>query len=154
MTHYLEDLTPGRVFSSPSYEVTVDDIKGFAAAWDPQHFHLDEESAKDSFFAGLAASGWHTAAATMRLMVTSELDLPLGIIGSGLDYLKWHRPVRPGDVLRLRIEVVETREMRSKPGLGLARFRVETLDAEGQAVQTLETQLVVPSRGASPVHQP
>ncbi|CUW39845.1 putative Acyl dehydratase [Magnetospirillum sp. XM-1] len=151
MTHYLEDLTPGRVFSSPSYEVTAADIKGFAAAWDPQHFHLDEETAKDSFFAGLAASGWHTAAATMRLMVTSELDLPLGIIGSGLEYLKWHRPVRPGDVLRLRIEVVETREMRSKPGMGLARLRVETLDADGQPVQTLETQLVVPARTGSPV---
>lgn len=131
--------------------MTAADIKGFAAAWDPQHFHLDEETAKASFFAGLAASGWHTAAATMRLMVTSELDLPLGIIGSGLDYLKWHRPVRPGDVLTLRIEVVETREMRSKPGLGLARLRVETLDAEGLAVQTLETQLVVPARTGSPV---
>lgn len=154
MTHYLEDLTPGRVFSSPSYEVTADDIKGFAAAWDPQHFHLDEDAARDSFFAGLAASGWHTAAATMRLMVTSELKLPLGIIGSGLEYLKWHRPVRPGDVLNLRIEVVETREMRSRPGMGLARFRVETQDAQGQAVQTLETQLVVPTRAGNPVHQP
>lgn len=151
MTHYLEDLAPGQVFSSPAYEVTVDDIKDFAAAWDPQHFHLDETSAKDSFFAGLAASGWHTAAATMRLLVTSELQLPLGIIGSGLDYLKWHRPVRPGDVLSLRIEVVETREMQSRPGLGLARFRVETLDASGQPVQTLETQLVVPARTGKPV---
>jgi acyl dehydratase len=151
MTFHLEDLAPGQVFSSPSYEVTVEDIKGFAASWDPQHFHLDEDSAKASFFGGLAASGWHTAAATMRLLVTSELQLPLGIIGSGLDYLKWHRPVRAGDVLSLRIEVVETREMRSKPGLGLARFRVETLDAEGVAVQTLETQLVVPARGGKPV---
>ncbi len=149
MTHYLEDLTPGRVFSSPAYEVTVADIKGFAAVWDPQHFHLDEDSARDSFFAGLAASGWHTAAATMRLMVTGELQLPLGIIGSGLDYLKWHRPVRPGDVLTARIEVVETREMRSKPGLGLARFRVETLDAAGEPVQTLETELVVPTRAGA-----
>ncbi|EME70730.1 Acyl dehydratase [Paramagnetospirillum caucaseum] len=154
MTHYLEDLTPGRVFASPAYAVTADDIKGFAAAWDPQHFHLDEDSAKDSFFAGLAASGWHTAAATMRLMVTSELQLPLGIIGSGLEYLKWHRPVRPGDVLTLRIEVVETREMRSRPGMGLARLRVETLDSGGLPVQTLETQLVVPCRDGSPVHQP
>ncbi len=151
MTYYLEDLAPGQVFSSPSYEVTVDDIKSFAASWDPQHFHLDEASAQNSFFAGLAASGWHTAAATMRLLVTSQLQLPLGIIGSGLDYLRWHRPVRPGDLLSLRIEVVDIREMRSKPGLGLARFRVETLDAEGQAVQTLETQLVVPARGEKPV---
>jgi acyl dehydratase len=149
MTHYLEDLVPGRVFSSPAYEVTPDDIKDFAARWDTQHFHLDPDSARDSFFGGLAASGWHTAAATMRLMVTSELKLPLGIIGTGLEYLKWHRPVRPGDVLSLRIEVVETREMRSKPGLGLARFRVETLDGTGAVVQTLETQLVVPTRAGA-----
>ena len=149
MTHYLEDLIPGAVFGSPCYEVTVADIKGFAAQWDPQHFHLDEESAKDSFFSGLAASGWHTAAATMRLIVSSELKLPLGVIGSGLEYLKWHRPVRPGDVLTARIEVIETREMRSKPGLGLARLKVETLDAAGEAVQTLETQLLVPTRAGA-----
>ncbi|MBI3444333.1 MAG: MaoC family dehydratase [Magnetospirillum sp.] len=149
MTRYLEDLIPGAVFASPSYEVSAADIKAFAGSWDPQYFHLDEAGAEDSFFAGLAASGWHTAAATMRLMVTSELKLPLGIIGSGLEYLKWHRPVRPGDVLTARIEVVETREMRSKPGLGLARLKVETLDAAGQPVQTLETQVLVPTRAAS-----
>ncbi len=149
MTHYLEDLTPGQTFSSPSYTVTVEDIKGFAAAWDPQHFHLDEETAKDSFFEGLAASGWHTAAATMRLIVTSEMKLPLGVIGTGLESLAWHRPVRPGDVLTVRIEVLETREMRSRPGLGLAKFRVVTLDGEGQAVQTLQTNLLVPTRAGA-----
>lgn len=149
MTHYLEDLAAGKVFSSPTYEVTADDVKSFAGQWDPQVFHLDEEAAQGSFFAGLAASGWHTAAATMRLMVTSELKLPLGIIGTGVESIKWHRPVRPGDVLTLRIEVVETREMRSRPGMGLARFRVETLDAAGQPVQTLETQLLVPTRAGA-----
>lgn len=148
MIHYLEDLVPGRRFSSPAYEVTAEDIKGFAACWDPQPFHLDEAAAGESFFGGLAASGWHTAAATMRLLVTSELRLPLGIVGSGVEALRWHRPVRPGDVLSLGIEVLEVREMRSRPGMGLARFRVETLDAAGLPVQTLETQLVVPSRRA------
>jgi len=147
MIHYLEDLKPGQVFTSPSYTVTVEDIKSFAANWDPQYFHLDEEQAKSSFFEGLAASGWHTAAATMRLIVTSDLHLPLGVIGSGLDSLKWHRPVRPGDVLTAEIEVLETREMRSKPGLGLARFRVVTLDAGRQPVQTFETNLLVPTSG-------
>jgi acyl dehydratase len=148
MIHYLEDLVPGRRFSSPAYEVTAEDIKGFAASWDPQPFHLDEAAAGESFFGGLAASGWHTAAATMRLLVTSDLRLPLGIVGSGVEALRWHRPVRPGDVLSLGIEVLEAREMRSRPGMGLARFRVETLDAAGLPVQTLETQLVVPSRRA------
>ena len=149
MTHYLEDLFAGQSFGSPSYTVTAADIKAFAAAWDPQHFHLDETSAQDSFFGGLAASGWHTAAATMRLIVTSEMTLPLGVIGTGLDSLVWNRPVRPGDVLTARIEVLETREMRSRPGLGLARFRVVTLDGEGRPVQTLETNLLVPTRAGA-----
>lgn len=153
MTHYLEDLVPGRTFGSAAYRVTAEDIKGFAIHWDPQPFHLDEDAARDTFFEGLAASGWHTAAATMRLLVGSELKLPLGIVGSGVESLRWHRPVRPGDELTLRIEVLETREMRSKPGLGLARIRVETVDAEGEPVQTLETQLVVPARAGNPVHQ-
>ena len=146
MTHYLEDLRAGQVFASPSYTVTVEDIKHFAAAWDPQYFHLDEEEAKSSFFEGLAASGWHTAAATMRLIVTSEMKLPLGVIGTGLESLSWHRPVRPGDVLTARIEVLETREMKSRPGLGLAKLKVVTLDAAGEPVQTLQTNLLVPRR--------
>jgi acyl dehydratase len=146
MTHYLEDLKAGQVFASPSYTVTAEDIKTFAAAWDPQYFHLDEQEAKSSFFEGLAASGWHTAAATMRLIVTSEMQLPLGVIGTGLESLAWHRPVRPGDVLTARIEVLETREMKSRPGLGLAKFKVVTLDAAGEPVQTLQTNLLVPCR--------
>lgn len=149
MTCYLEDLLPGQVFGSPSYTVTAEDIKSFAAAWDPQHFHLDEASAKDSFFEGLAASGWHTAAATMRLIVTSEMKLPLGVIGTGLESLAWHRPVRPGDVLSARIEVLETREMKSRPGLGLAKLRVVTLDGMGEPVQTLLTNLLVPTRAGA-----
>lgn len=149
MIRYLEDLVPGQGFGSPSYTVTAEDIKSFATAWDPQPFHLDEDAAKDSFFEGLAASGWHTAAATMRLIVTSEMTLPLGVIGTGLDSLTWHRPVRPGDVLTVRIEVLETREMRSRPGLGLAKLRVVTLDGDGKAVQTLQTSLLVPTRAGA-----
>lgn len=146
MIYYLEDLKAGQIFASPSYTVTAEDIKGFAAAWDPQYFHLDEAAAKSSFFEGLAASGWHTAAATMRLIVTSDMKLPLGVIGTGLESLSWHRPVRPGDVLTARIEVLETRDMKSRPGLGLAKFKVTTLDAAGEAVQTLQTNLLVPRR--------
>ena len=147
--HYLEDLTAGRVFGSSSYRVTAEDIKAFAGLWDPQYFHLDEDAAEGSFFQGLAASGWHTAAATMRLMVGSELRLPLGIIGTGIESLTWHRPVRPGDVLTVEIEVLETREMRSKPGMGLARLRTITLDSRREPVQTLQTSVLVPTRPQS-----
>jgi acyl dehydratase len=149
MSNHLEDLTPGRIFRSPAYTVTPETIKEFASRYDPQHFHLDEESAKDSFFEGLAASGWHTAAVTMRLMVTGELDLALGVIGAGVESIKWHRPVRPGDVLTTESRVLETRIMKSRPGLGLARFEVVTLDAERLPVQTMRTSLIVPCRGSS-----
>ncbi|MBI2236141.1 MAG: MaoC family dehydratase [Magnetospirillum sp.] len=146
MTRYLEDLAAGQVFHSPSYTVTVADIKSFAAQWDPQYFHLDEDAAQGSFFEGLAASGWHTAAATMRLLVTSDIGLPLGVIGAGVESLTWHRPVRPGDVLTVETTVLETRSMRSRPGLGLARMEVVTRDAAGEPVQTMRTNLLVPVR--------
>lgn len=147
MTLYLEDFAPGRIFTSPSYEVTAERIKDFAGEFDPQYFHLDEDGARGSFFEGLAASGWHTAAITMRLLVTSDLRPANGVIGAGVEELKWHRPVRPGDVLTVRAEVLETRPMRSKPGFGLCRMKVTTLDAAGLPVQTFHTPLVVVSRG-------
>jgi acyl dehydratase len=146
MTRYLEDLAAGQVFHSPSYTVTAEDIKAFAAQWDPQYFHLDEDAAKESFFEGLAASGWHTAAATMRLLVTSDIGLPLGVIGAGVESINWHRPVRPGDVLTVETTVLETRAMRSRPGLGLVRMEVVTRDAAGEPVQTMRTNLLVPVR--------
>lgn len=144
---FLEDIHPGQVYCSPSYEVTTDNVKQFAAQWDPQVFHLDEAGAAESFFQGLAASGWHTACITMRLLVTGEFRPANGIIGAGLQELKWHRPVRPGDVLSVRAEVVEVRPMRSKPGFGLVTLRVDTVDAAGAAVQTFVTPLVVQARG-------
>lgn len=144
---FLDDIAPGQVYGSPSYAVTADDIKDFAARWDPQVFHLDEAGAADSFFQGLAASGWHTACVTMRLLVTGEFRPANGVIGAGLQELKWHRPVRPGDVLSVRAEVLEVRPMRSKPGFGLVTLRVETVDAAGGPVQTFVTPLVVQARG-------
>lgn len=143
---YLEDLVVGRTFLSDIYAVTADNIKAFAAQWDPQIFHLDEAGAADSFFQGLAASGWHTACLTMRLLVTGPLRPTGGMIGAGIEELRWHRPVRPGDVLRVRAEVLETRVLRSRPGQGIARMRVETLDAGGGVVQTFITPLVVRTR--------
>lgn len=145
--HYLEDLAPGLVFVSDAYAVTVENIKEFAGQWDPQVFHLDEAAAQDTFFQGLAASGWHTACLTMRLLITGPFRPAGGVIGAGIEELRWHRPVRPGDVLRVRAEVLEARAMRSRPGQGMVRVRVETLDAAGQAVQTFTTPLVVQARG-------
>ncbi|MGE5547974.1 MAG: MaoC family dehydratase [Solirubrobacterales bacterium] len=145
---YLEDIEPGSVWGSDRYVVTAEDILGFASQWDPQVFHLDHDAAADTFFGGLAASGWHTGAITMRLLVTGEFQPEGGIIGAGVEELKWLRPVRPGDVLSLRTEVLETRAMKSKPGQGICRIRVTTLDGEGQPVQTFTSPLVVRTRPA------
>lgn len=144
---YLEDMQTGRQFRSDSYAVTAENIKEFAGQWDPQVFHLDEAGAQDSFFAGLAASGWHTACVTMRLLITGEFRPANGVIGAGIEDLKWHRPVRAGDVLSVCATVLEARAMRSRPGYGIVRMRVETLDADGAVVQTFHTPLVVQARG-------
>lgn len=146
MTRYLEDLEPGQVFRSPPHAVTAESIKDFAGRWDPQPFHLDEAAAARSFFEGLAASGWHTAAITMRLLVTADIGLPLGVVGAGVEELKWHRPVRPGDVLAVEATVLATRDMKSRPGLGLAQMEVVTRDGAGHAVQSMRANLLVPTR--------
>lgn len=144
---YLDDIAAGQIFQSDTYEVSVKSIKDFAALWDPQVFHLDEVGAADSFFQGLAASGWQTACITMRLLVTSGFTPANGVIGAGIEELKWFRPVRPGDVLRAEMEVLEVRPMRSKPGYGICRMRVTTVDATGEPVQVFTSPLVVQSKG-------
>ncbi|AVM73331.1 MaoC family dehydratase [Magnetospirillum gryphiswaldense] len=144
---YLDDISAGDTFKSGDFEVTAQSIKEFAALWDPQVFHLDEVAAEDSFFNGLAASGWQTACITMRLLVTSGFTPVNGVIGAGIEELKWFRPVRPGDVLRAEMEVLEVRPMRSKPGYGICRMRVTTVDAAGEKVQVFTSPLVVQSKG-------
>lgn len=143
---YLEDIVVGRKFGSATFTVTAQSIKDFASQWDPQVFHLDEIGAADSFFQGLAASGWQTACITMRLLVTGDFQPLNGVIGAGIEDLKWFRPVRPGDVLRVEAEVLEVRPMRSKPGYGICRMRTTTLDAAGEPVQVFVTPLVVQGR--------
>ena len=120
----------------------------FAADFDPQPFHLDEDAARDSFFGGLAASGWHTAALTMRLLVESELKPAGGIVGAGFDEFRWPRPVRPGDELHLESEVLEVRPSKSRPEQGLVKLRTTTLNQNGEAVQISVGNLVVPRRPA------
>jgi acyl dehydratase len=143
---YLDDLAPGQVYGSGGTTVTEADIVRFAKDFDPQPFHLDAEQAKATFFGGLAASGWHTAALTMRLLVDSELRLAGGIIGAGMDELRWPRPLRPGDTIRLESEVMEVRPSRSRPSQGLAKVRTTTLNQDGEAVQVLVANLLVVRR--------
>jgi len=143
---YLEDFAVGQTFGSGRLRVDANEIKAFAAKFDPQPFHLDEAAARDTVFGGLAASGWHTAALTMRLLVESELKPAGGIVGAGGDELRWPRPVRPGDELHLESEVLEVRPSKSHPEHGLVKARTTTLNQAGEAVQILVANLVVPRR--------
>ena len=113
---YLEDFEAAQTFGgSGRIRIDADRIKSFAAEFDPQPFHLDEAAASGSIFRGLAASGWHTAAITMRLLVESNLKPAGGIVGAGFDDFRWPRPVRPGDELRVETEVLEVRPSKSRP---------------------------------------
>jgi acyl dehydratase len=144
---YLEDLSVGQRFISATHALDEQQIKAFAAQFDPQPFHLDDRAASASLFGGLAASGWHTAAITMRLLVGGGLPIAGGIIGAGGE-VSWPRPARPGDVLRVESEVVAVRPSRSRPERGMVAVRSETLNAKGEIVQSLVANLVVPRRGA------
>jgi acyl dehydratase len=126
--------------------VDADSIKAFARQFDPQPFHLDEATAARTFFGGLAASGWHTAAITMKLLVKGGLPLAGGIIGAGVEEVRWPRPVRPGDRLRVESEVLEVRPSRSRPEQGLAKIRTTTLNQNGEPVQVMTSNLIVPRR--------
>src|SRR5213596_1756257 len=146
---YLEDFAAGQTFGSGRLRVEEERIKTFAAEFDPQPFHLDEEAARGSLFRGLAASGWHTAAMTMRLLVESELKPAGGLIGAGFDEFRWPRPVRPGDELRVESEVLEVRPSKSRPAQGLVKVRTTTLNQNDEAVQILIANIVVPRRGST-----
>jgi acyl dehydratase len=141
---YLNDLQVGQRFTSRTLLVDEAEIKAFASRFDPQPFHLDEIAAKDSLFSGLVASGWHTAAMTMRLLVEG-LPLAGGLIGAGGE-LSWPRPTRPGDILRVEIEIVEIIPSRSRPDRGVALTRIVTRNQRDEEVQILVAKLVVPRR--------
>jgi len=149
MMQYLEEFEAGQKFASGRLIVEAARIKSFAAEFDPQPFHLDENIASDSFFKGLAASGWHTAAMTMRLLVESDLKPAGGIIGAGFDELRWPRPVRPGDELHVESEVLEVRGSKSRPGQGVIKVKMTTLNQNDEPVQVFVGNLIVPRRLAS-----
>jgi acyl dehydratase len=147
LPRFLADFHPGQRFTSPSRTVSLDEIKAFASAYDPQPFHLDEAAAADSFFGTLIASGWHTAALTMRLLTESGLDVSGGLIGAGMDDLRWPNALVPGDTIRLLLEVTDVRPSRSRPAIGIVRLHMRTVRDDGVAVQEAHANLVVP-RGA------
>ena len=144
---YFDDFTVGRRFESGTRRVDAGEIKEFARQFDPQPFHLDEELAKGTFFKGLAASGWHTMAMTMKLMVEGGLPVAGGIIGAGGE-ISWPQPTRPGDVLQVFSEVIEARPSRSRPDRGMVTVRSETRNQRGEVVQVLVAKLVAPKAPA------
>jgi len=145
---YLDDLRVGQRFVSDTHRIDEAQIRAFAKEFDPQPFHLDAETAKATLFEGLVASGWHTAAITMRLLVESGLSIAGGIVGAGGE-ITWPNPTRPGDVLQVEHEILELRPSRSRPDRGIATIRSETRNQRGEVVQVLVAKLVVPRSKAS-----
>jgi acyl dehydratase len=149
--HFLEDFAVGQTFRTATFRVTADDIHRFAGEFDPQPFHLDELAARDSIFRGLAASGWHTAAVTMKLLVASDLSPANGIIGMGFEELRWPKPVPPGDALYVVSEILAVRPSRSNPSQGLVKVRTTTANQNDEAVQVSVGTLLVARRSSPPV---
>jgi acyl dehydratase len=142
---YLEDLAVGQRFTSETYVMEAERIKEFAAEFDPQPFHIDESAAKASVFKGLAASGWHTAAVAMRLLVTGGLPFANGLVGLGGE-VAWPRPTRPGDILHIESEIVEITPSRSKPHQGTVTVRGTMFNQHAEAVYVLTAKLLVLKR--------
>ena len=146
---WLDDFAPGQVFESPAIDVRQDDIVAFARRYDPQPFHLDPAAAAESVFGGLVASGWHTAAMTMRLFVDHGPRPRGGLVGLGVEELRW-QALRPGARIRMRAEVLEVRRSRSRPDRGTVRIRLLTLDEGGREVQHAIPTILVPARHGAP----
>jgi acyl dehydratase len=144
---FLEDLSVGLRFTSRAYPVTAEAIKAFAAEFDPQPFHTDEVAARDSFFGELVASGWHTAAITMRLLTEGALPVAGGAIGAGGE-VRWPNPTRPGDVLIAESTIETIRPSRSKPDRGMLTVRTETRNQRGEVVQVLVANVLAFRRPA------
>jgi acyl dehydratase len=142
---YFEDFAAGQTYRTRDLRVTADEITRFAAEFDPQPFHLDDERAQSTMFKGLAASGWHTAALTMKLLVESDFKPAGGMIGVGFEG-RWPKPVRPGDQLHVEAEVLALRLSKSNPARGVMTVRAITLNQDGDAVQVSTFNIIVPSR--------
>jgi acyl dehydratase len=144
---YFDDLKMGDRFKSELFEVTEKQIIDFARDFDPQFFHLEPAMAEQTIFKGLIASGWHTAAITMRLFVQT-LNFAEGAIGLGVDELRWPNAVGPGDTLKVETEIIDLRRSRSKPNYGIIRLRNVTTNQRGEIVQTMIANAMVLRRAA------
>lgn len=144
-TLYLDDLQIGQRFISGTQQIDIEQIQAFARQFDPQPFHVDPEAAKQTFFNGLVASGWHTAAVSMRLLLDSGLDIAGGMIGAGGE-ITWPKPTKPGSILHVECEIMEIRTSRSRPERGIVTVRSETRDQDHEILQILIAKLVVPRR--------
>ena len=143
---YFEDLQPGMKFNSDrSYEVTAEEIKEFAVKYDPQPFHLDEVAAENTFFKGLAASGWMTAAIVMRLRVES-IPIAGGMVGAGVEEIRFTQPVRPGDWLRTEAEILGLRRSNSRPAYGVVRSRTLVFNQRDEMVMRSVVNFLAPVR--------
>ncbi len=147
--YYLDDFAPGQTFKTGRIRVDRDKVFAFAKEFDPQPYHLDEAAARKSPFQGLAASGWHTAAITMRLLVDGEFRPAGGILGVGFEELSWPRAVRPGDELHAVSEVLEVRPSKSRPDRGLIKVRTTTFNQNNEPVMVYTGNLLVPRRVAA-----
>ena len=146
LERYFEDYAVGQKFGTGTVTVTAERIKSFAREFDPQPFHTDEEAARDTFFGGLVASGWHTAAMSMRLFVESDITPVGGSIGAGGSDLSWPRPTRPGDVLRAESEVIELRPSKSRREIGIMKVKLTTYNQNNEVVQIAHPTMIVPRR--------
>jgi acyl dehydratase len=144
---YFEDLKKGDRFNTPVHTMTEEEMITFSRRYDPQPFHTDPEAAKASLFGRLAASGWHTAAVSMDLMVRGDMGMDGGVIGQGVESLRWPRPVFPGDRLHVVMEVVATDPEPSQTGRGKIKLHCRTLNQNGKAVQEMTANLLVARRG-------
>lgn len=148
---YFEDFQQGEVIETGSYTVPREEIIAFAQQFDPQPFHIDDEAARRSIFGGIIASGWHTASISHRLFVEGLLRTSASMGSPGLDELRWLLPVRPGDALSVRVEVLSTTPSRSKPDRGAIKFRFEVRNQKGEVVMTeLATALFARRQSAAP----
>lgn len=146
---FYEDLTLGATYRSPTIEVSTEEAIAFAQRYDPQPFHTDAAAAARSVFGGLVASGWMTAALTMRLMVSGEFHFGPGVVGLGIDTLRWPRPVRPGDKLTAVVEVMAMRPSGSKPEYGIVKIQTTTTNQQGEIVQSMVSNILMPRRPAA-----
>lgn len=142
---YFDDLRVGLVFPTDSYTITLEEAIAFAREYDPQYFHVDEEAAKHSPFGKLAVSGWHSSAITMRLKAGCGLNkVAGGLVGMGIESLKWPKPVYPGDTLRVVITITSARRSQSKPTHGVVKYHVDTLNQDDEIVMQMDTAIWVP----------